>query len=99
MPYYGATYYATYNPHNYYGQGDPVRGGSAIGTIIGLCCFCCIFAIICMIVAKGSSGVIVEEVHHDDGYGHLDGGFTTEEIIHNPGVYVYGGPNIEILNM
>jgi hypothetical protein len=84
MPYYGATYYATYNPYNYYGQGDACRnaqdcsGNSLIATIIGLCFFCCIFVIICVIVVKNASGEV-----HDDGFHPMDDGF------------VYEGPHIE----
>lgn len=97
MPYYGATYYATYNPYNYYGQGDPCldRGAcgmrptpSPIGTIIGLICFCCIFALICVVVMKSRG----DGADVDDGYVEQHTEVTTE-VIHDAGT---GLPNIQI---
>lgn len=90
MPYYGQTYYSTYNPYNYYGQGDicanalacdprtsgrPISGsnyyvtpaGSAVGTIVGLICFCIIIAVVCAVVAKGSGRDPL-----DDNYVHVE---------------------------
>ena len=67
MPYYGQTYYLSYNPHNYYGQGDICLnagacgamtrgGGGIIGTIVGLCFFCVFMAVVCAVVAKSKGG-------------------------------------------
>jgi hypothetical protein len=94
MPYYGATYYATYNPYNYYGQGDPCmnlgacRGrtaGGGAGGIVGLICFCCIIVIICAICAasKGRGG--------GDDYVRVE----ETVVVEHHGGFVYEGPPIE----
>jgi len=65
------------------------RGGGPVGTIIGLICFCCIIAIVCAVICKGSGG------RNDDDYGQVHEETITEVVVHHdPGT---GLPPIHIL--
>ena len=77
-PYYGATYYLAYNPHNIYGAGTACYssgacisyyntmhappGGGIVGTLVALICICGIIACVYCAIASANKGEIHEEL-------------------------------------